>query len=89
MYRFKVNGQVQGVGFRHATRGRATALGLQGWVRNCDDGCVEGVAGGDEMALQTLREWLQHGPASARVEQLHWQLAIDDMAGDNGFQVRL
>jgi acylphosphatase len=43
-YRFVVTGRVQGVGFRAATRRKAQSLGLTGWVRNRNDGAVEGVA---------------------------------------------
>lgn len=87
-YSFRVNGRVQGVGFRQATQARATALGLHGWVRNCDDGSVEGLATGGDATLQMLHDWLRQGPASARVEQLHWQPVIDEAIDDEDFQVR-
>lgn len=50
-YRFEVYGRVQGVSFRQSTRETALRLGLRGWVRNRDDGAVEGrVNGGDAAA---------------------------------------
>ena len=71
-YRFVVTGRVQGVGFRQATRHRALKLGLQGWVRNCADGSVEGWAAGPEAALLALRQWLDGGPPMAQVTQVLW-----------------
>ncbi len=66
----RVTGRVQGVFFRAETRAQAQTLGLVGWVRNCEDGTVEFVIAGEETALQTMRQWLAHGPQRARVEAL-------------------
>lgn len=81
-YRFSVNGRVQGVHFRQSTRQRALELGLRGWVRNCEDGSVEGLATGADDALLQLRAWLGQGPAAARVDRVEWQAsdveALDD-----------
>ncbi len=85
-YRFSVRGRVQGVFFRQSTADTANRLGLNGWVRNCADGSVEGLAGGDAAALEKLRAWLQHGPPAARVDQLNWQPS-DEMT-EQGFGVR-
>lgn len=71
-YRFTVSGRVQGVFFRQSTCDKARALGLDGWVRNCDDGSVEGVAAGKVEALRALREWLHRGPPAAHVETVDW-----------------
>ena len=68
---------MQGVGFRQATRAKATALGLQGWVRNLPDGRVEGLVTGSPVALGALRDWLAQGPANASVSALDWQLSGD------------
>lgn len=72
-YRFTVSGRVQGVFFRQSTAERATALGLDGWVRNLPDGRVEGLACGAAAALQPLQQWLRRGPPAARVDALEWQ----------------
>ena len=72
-----VTGQVQGVNFRTATRGRAVALGLRGWVQNLPDGRVRIVAAGPTARLQALLEWCYHGVANARVEDVdaRWDAA--------------
>ncbi|WP_293372800.1 acylphosphatase [Nevskia sp.] len=87
-YRFVVTGRVQGVGFRVATRRKAQALGLSGWVRNCPDGSVEGlVAGPSFESLGALRDWLRRGPPGAKVETLEWQ-AVDAPVEAGAFLVR-
>ncbi|MDL5367798.1 acylphosphatase [Xanthomonas sp. NCPPB 2654] len=68
--RFLVSGRVQGVSFRASTRERALALGLDGQARNLADGRVEVIAAGEAAALETLADWLQHGPPAARVAQV-------------------
>jgi DNA ligase D-like protein (predicted 3'-phosphoesterase) len=71
--RVRVEGAVQGVGFRDATLRRARALGLQGWVRNTDDGAVAVHAEGPADAVQALLDFLARGPRGAHVESLDVQ----------------
>jgi acylphosphatase len=68
--RFLVLGKVQGVYFRHSTLLTATKLGLRGFARNLPDGSVEVLAQGAAAAVEELREWLRHGPAQARVDEV-------------------
>lgn len=88
VYRFRVRGRVQGVGFRQATQRRASQLGLEGWVRNLADGSVEGLAAGAPAALERLRQWLQQGPSTAWVESLDWQADAGPVEPGSGYQVR-
>ena len=53
-----VRGRVQGVGFRQATVRQANKLGIDGWVRNLDDGSVEVMLCGEEPALEAMAAWL-------------------------------
>ncbi len=53
--KFRIYGQVQGVGFRFFTRRKAIQLNLTGSVRNLADGSVEVVAQGDEAQINLLR----------------------------------
>jgi acylphosphatase len=86
-YRFIVSGRVHGVGFRAAAQGKALFLGLRGWIRNRDDGAVEGLVGGDTIAeLDAFREFLGKGPPAAQVEHLEWN-ETTEIPGD-GFVVR-
>lgn len=78
-----VRGNVQGVGFRYFVQRRGEALGLQGWVRNNDDGTVEVVAEGDKAKLEQLKRSLEEGPRMARVARVDadWMKATGGLAG--------
>jgi DNA ligase D-like protein (predicted 3'-phosphoesterase) len=84
--RASVSGAVQGVGFREATRRRALALGLSGWVRNADDGAVTVHAEGAPDAVQALLDFLARGPRGAAVDDV----AVDDVRveGHEQFAIR-
>ena len=71
--RFYAAGRVQGVGFRWFVQAAANRLGLVGFVRNLDDGRVEVMAEGEEMALQALRGELGNGPPGSRVDSIEEQ----------------
>lgn len=62
-----VSGRVQGVAYRWATRERAAALGVAGWVRNLADGRVEVWMEGAPADVEALLAWLRTGPSAARV----------------------
>jgi DNA ligase D-like protein (predicted 3'-phosphoesterase) len=66
-------GKVQGVGLREATRRRAAKLGIEGWVRNADDGTVLVHAEGPATAIETLVSFLRKGPPGAIVEDVSVQ----------------
>lgn len=85
---FVVSGRVQGVGFRAATRDAARRLRLTGWVRNRSDGCVEGVAHGQQAPLDDFVEWLHQGPTAARVESVWHSDAVDDESINSRFEIR-
>ena len=70
MTRFIVKGQVQGVGFRWATRNQACQLGLLGWVRNRSDGSVEILAMGEWLELLSFSEWLWQGSKGSKVKDV-------------------
>ena len=63
----RIEGLVQGVGYRAAMQDRAQRLGLTGWVRNRRDGSVEAVAQGPIEALERFVAWARQGPPAARV----------------------
>ncbi|WP_029921717.1 acylphosphatase [Nevskia soli] len=86
-YRFVVTGRVQGVGFRASAQGKALFLGLRGWIRNRDDGAVEGLVGGDnETDLQAFRDFLSKGSPAAQVEQFEWSETSEP--AEDGFLVK-
>ena len=83
----RVTGRVQGVNFRHFTRGQARALGLTGWVRNEPDGSVRLEAEGPRAALESLLDAVRQGPPAASVRDVEASWGAATSAFD-GFEVR-
>ena len=81
-----VTGTVQGVYYRASTRDAATERGVDGWVRNLDDGRVEAVFEGSEGAVEEMVEWCHTGSPAASVEDVSAE--YEDPQGEDGFRVR-
>lgn len=75
---FRIEGVVQGVGFRDSLCDAATRLKLEGWVRNRRDGSVEAVARGTPAACESLLAWSRRGPPAARVDRIDSRPATRD-----------
>jgi acylphosphatase len=85
--RVVISGQVQGVFFRATCRDRATALGVNGWVRNRADGSVEVLAEARAEALEAFLGWCRSGPPRSRVDACE----VEDQpatGGLLGFEIR-
>jgi acylphosphatase len=65
-----VKGRVQGVFYRASTKDEAERLGINGWVKNRNDGSVEILAEGDELVVRELIEWCKKGPPHAKVKEV-------------------
>ena len=65
--RVRIEGAVQGVGYRFWTERVADHLGLTGWVRNRRDGSVEALFCGPADHVADMLQRVQQGPPSARV----------------------
>jgi acylphosphatase len=65
--RVRIEGRVQGVGYRYWVERTAGRLGLAGWVRNRRDGSVEAVFSGPPDAVGDMLERCRHGPPAAGV----------------------
>ncbi len=65
--RVRISGRVQGVWFRAWTEQQATALGLDGWVRNRRDGDVEALFAGPDEAVEAMVAKCWNGPPHASV----------------------
>lgn len=68
--RILVTGEVQGVGFRHAARQHADALGLEASPINKEDGSVEIEVIGEHAAVSEFIQWSRTGPDLARVDDI-------------------
>jgi acylphosphatase len=82
----RIEGRVQGVGYRWWTAETARRLGLEGWVRNRADGSVEILAMGERAAIQDLARACGDGPPGASVLTVKVEPAEDD--GSVGFEPR-
>jgi acylphosphatase len=68
--RLRIEGLVQGVWFRAWTEREAKARGLDGWVRNRDDGSVEAALAGPAPLVDEMIALCWHGPRAARVSNV-------------------
>lgn len=70
----RVEGRVQGVGFRYFVLETTHALGVTGWVRNRWDESVEVMAEGERDVLERLLGALRRGPRMSFVSnvQVEW-----------------
>jgi acylphosphatase len=84
--RVVVTGRVQGVAFRAATRQKAEACGVAGWVRNRADGSVEAAFEGDPEAVALLVAFCRAGPRLARVERV--EVVEEAPEGLRAFELR-
>ncbi|AEM57372.1 acylphosphatase [Haloarcula hispanica N601] len=81
-----VSGRVQGVYYRATTRERAQDQGVDGWVRNLDDGRVEAVFEGPEDDVEAMVEFCHEGSERANVTDV--EVEFEEPEGINGFEVR-
>ncbi|MFO8116413.1 MAG: acylphosphatase [Halorubrum sp.] len=81
-----VSGRVQGVYYRATTRDTAREKGVDGWVRNLDDGRVEAVFEGPANAVREMVAWCETGSRAADVDDV--DATHEEPAGLDGFDVR-
>jgi len=81
-----VSGRVQGVYYRATTRETAREHGVNGWVKNLDDGRVEAVFEGPEDAVESMIEFCHEGSRAASVEDV--TVEFEEPQGQNGFEIR-
>lgn len=66
----RIEGRVQGVGFRGWVLSRARAFRINGWVRNRRDGSVEMLFSGPPLSVDSLVNECRQGPRVARVDRI-------------------
>jgi acylphosphatase len=77
----KIEGRVQGVGFRYFTRKAAAKYSVQGWVKNMSDGTVEAMLTGDEKSVLAMMDELRRGPVTSQVTGMK-ELEADESTAD-------
>ena len=69
--KLRIEGRVQGVGFRHWMEKQASALSLRGYVKNVPSGEVEAVISGQDHAIHEMLKKCLIGPLRAKVKNLN------------------
>jgi acylphosphatase len=82
----RIEGLVQGVGYRAWVEMRANGLGLAGWVRNRRDGSVEAVLSGSGQELAEMLRLCERGPFAARVDSV--EVIGEGVVTGPGFSVK-
>lgn len=70
IFRLRIKGAVQGVGYRDWAIREATGRGLSGWVRNRSDGSVELLMAGPDAKVQDMLRAATQGPEAAQVTSI-------------------
>ena len=83
--RVKIDGIVQGVGYRHFAMTEARRLGLDGWVRNVFDGTVELLVSGPTVPVEEFIGCCIRGPTGAQVTNIELHRA--DPPARKGFSL--
>jgi acylphosphatase len=79
---FRVEGVVQGVGFRWFARENATRLGVNGWVANHSDDSVRGEVFGTAEGVESFLAAIRRGPTLGRVERFETsEIAAQTLTG--------
>ena len=84
--RVRVEGIVQGVGFRDFLLMAALSNKLDGWVRNRSDGSVEALISGPTKAVEVFVGAATQGPRGARVSAV--DLHNSEPPAEKGFRRR-
>jgi acylphosphatase len=82
----RIEGRVQGVGYRAFVEMRAAARGLNGWVRNRRDGSVEAVVQGPPATVDDMLDACRKGPPGSRVDRV--EIIGEGVGAFDGFEVR-
>lgn len=84
--RLRIEGLVQGVGYRAWMARKAATLGVSGWVRNRGDGSVEALVYGETACVEELLRACRIGPPAASVSLIHEELTEPPSERDAGFR---
>ncbi len=84
--RVLISGIVQGVGYRYSTFNQARSIGVNGWVRNLDDGRVEAVFEGSQVDVAAMINWCEKGSPAAVVKDV--AVEYESLEGIEDFSIK-
>lgn len=70
LFKIKISGRVQGVGFRWSVAREAQSTGISGFVKNLSDGRVYIEAEGQKEQLENFVDWCRKSPGMSEVESV-------------------
>ena len=79
-----ISGKVQGIGFRGFVRRKAKQIGVNGWVKNLEDGRVEAVFEG--WKIEQILEECKKGPPFCVVDKV--EIIKENVKGEKDFEIR-
>ena len=82
----KIEGRVQGVGFRFVARNEARKRKIKGFIRNECDGSVYIEAEGSSEQLNDFISWCHNGPPAAMVTNV--EIEEDKLKNFSFFDIR-
>jgi acylphosphatase len=84
---FIAGGDVQGVGLRWSAQELAGSLGLSGWIRNREDGMVEGEVQGADPKIKEFMKKLETGLGRAKISSMAQEIR-SVQESELGFDIR-
>jgi len=84
--KFRIQGEVQGVGYRFFAQRAAAKHQVVGYVKNCPDGTVEALAEGPVDSVEAFKVDLATGPQWAVVQQLE-EINLEPTGRYFGFKI--
>ena len=72
-YKVIISGKVQRVFFRDHIMKKAISSGINGYVKNTNEGNVEAIFQCSEKNIKKMIEWCKIGPTNSRVDSVEFQ----------------
>lgn len=83
----RIQGRVQGVGFRVWTQQTAQTFNLSGWVKNDADGSVSALFDGEPTDVEAMLKECRRGPSRAQVTAVETPAPIEDFEPQTPFAI--
>ncbi len=85
----RIEGRIQGVGFRFFAQRMADLLSITGWIRNASDGAVELEAVGEKPRIEEFILTLKQGSSLSEVKNISVQQEEVEYNNHKDFEIRM